>query len=241
MNRKLLWFSIGLKTRSCLIKNRLRGKPVRSFISRMSNLLFALLTLALMATVVHEVFQLPVTVTLETKILAGETMSGDNVPVIAEAVQMRFEALEQEKEILQEREIEHYMEKFSLDRSLARSIYDISLDEKLEPELIFGIIWKESRFNPNAVGKIGEIGLMQVRYGTALCVDPGATRKKLFDPAYNIRIGIKHLKDHLHFYRGDKRLALLAYNRGRGKVNGLLKGGLSPANGYAASVLNKNF
>ena len=88
------------------------------------------------------------------------------------------------------------------------------------------------------MGIVGEIGLMKVRYGTALTFDPGATRKKLFDPAYNIRIGIKHLKDHLHFYRGDTKLALLAYNRGRGRVNELLGMGINPANGYASRVLN---
>ena len=75
----------------------------------------------------------------------------------------------------------------------------------------------------------------------ALSVDPGATPGKLNDPAYNIRIGIKHLKDHLHFFRGDMQLALLAYNRGRGKVNELVNLGVNPSNGYASKVLESNF
>jgi len=37
----------------------------------------------------------------------------------------------------------------------------------VDPRLVKAIIWKESRYRVNAVGKAGEIGLMQV-YGTAV-------------------------------------------------------------------------
>lgn len=133
--------------------------------------------------------------------------------------------------------IEDYSKRFSVEPKLAKLIYDISKDEQIDPELVFRIIRAESRFKPDCVGIVGEIGLMQVRYGTALTIDPGATRKKLFDPAYNIRIGIKYFKEQLRFYRGDIKLALLAYNRGRGRVNELLSKGIDPANGYAARIL----
>jgi Transglycosylase SLT domain len=237
MNKKIFWFSMDLKTKRFLRKSRLRNHWFKSMLTRFSNLVFALTTLACIATVVHELCQFQVPVSLETKVLSGEIISDNEISEIVEAKRMHLVALENEAQIVLEDEIKHFAESFSVDRSLARLVYDISLDEKLEPELIFNIIWQESRFNPNAIGKIGEIGLMQIRYGTALCVDPGATPKKLHDPAYNIRIGIKHLKDQLHFYRGDTRLALLAYNRGRGKINSLLGAGINPANGYAARIL----
>lgn len=240
MNKKIFWFFIELKTRSFLRKKRLRRNGIKRLMSRLSNLVFALTILTCMVTVMHELLQLKVPVSLHTKILAGEITSDNEIPVIAEAKQFRLLALDREAQIMQEREIEHYSEKYSADPGLARLIFDISVDEKLEPDLIFNIIREESRFKPNAVGNLGEIGLMQIRYGTALCIDPGATPKKLFDPAYNIRIGIKHLKDHLHFYRGDTRLALLAYNRGRGRINHLLSSDVNPANGYAARVLGDN-
>ena len=240
MNKKVFWFFIELKTRNFLRKNRLRRNLIKRLMSRLSNLVFALIILTCMVTVMHELLQLKVPVSLHNKILAGEITSDNEIPVIAEAKQFRLLAMEREAQIMQEREIEHYAEKFSVNTGLARLIYDISLDEELEPDLIFNIIRTESRFKPNAVGNAGEIGLMQLKYGTALCIDPGTTPKKLFDPAYNIRIGIKHLKDHLHFYRGDTRLALLAYNRGRGRINRLLGSGVNPANGYAARVLGDN-
>ena len=72
---------------------------------------------------------------------------------------------------------------FNCDLQLARLVYDISEDEEVDPELVFRVIRTESRFVTDCVGKVGEIGLMQVRYGTALTIDRGATRKKLYDPA----------------------------------------------------------
>jgi len=133
--------------------------------------------------------------------------------------------------------IEGYAKRFGIEPKLAKLIYDISKDEQIDPELVFRIIRAESRFKSDCVGIVGEIGLMQIRYGTALTIDPGATRKKLFDPAYNIRIGIRYFKEQLGFYKRDIRLALLAYNRGRGRVNELLSRGIDPANGYAAGIL----
>ncbi|MBN2289228.1 MAG: transglycosylase SLT domain-containing protein [Candidatus Glassbacteria bacterium] len=209
--------------------------------SRLSNLVFALTTLVCMVTVVHELFSLQIPVTLETRIMEGGIISDSEIPEIAAAKRMHQAALAQEDRIMLEREIEDYAGKFSVNTGLARLIYDISIDEGLEPELVLNIIWQESRFKTDAIGKAGEIGLMQIKYGTALCVDPGATHKKLLDPAYNIRIGIKHLKDQLHFFRGNTRLALLAYNRGRGKINSLLSDGINPSNGYAARILGNNF
>ena len=240
MSSKIFWFFTNLKTRTFLIRKRIRGNGIKRLLSRLSNLVFAFTVLACSAAVVHGVFQLSVPVSLDTKILTGEIISDNEIAVIAEAKRMRMAALEQEERILLERKIEHYAVRFSVAPGLAMLIHDISADEGLEPELVFNIIWQESRFKPTAIGKAGEIGLMQLKYGTARSIDPGVTRKKLFDPAYNIRIGIKHLKDHLHFYRGDTRLALLAYNRGRGRINRLLDSGVNPANGYAARILGYN-
>jgi soluble lytic murein transglycosylase-like protein len=162
------------------------------------------------------------------------------VPFIAQAKGMRWVALKRSVDLKNGRKLDNYMERFGIDRKLAGLVYSISRDEGMDPELIFNICWVESQFNPDAVGSVGEIGLMQVRPETAATIDPGVTTEKLHDPAYNIRIGIKHLKDQLHFYRGDIRLALLAYNRGRNTINTLLLLGLNPANGYAAKVLDSN-
>ncbi|MFH1068987.1 MAG: transglycosylase SLT domain-containing protein [Candidatus Glassbacteria bacterium] len=205
-----------------------------------ANLLLAVVGVALMATVVRGVYQLPQTISVESKIRAGALIPDREIPAIAEAIAMRQAAEELAGRTQTSKEIRQYASRFGIDHELARMIYDISVDEAIDPELIFRIVWVESQFKQDCVGTVGEIGLMQVRYSTAVTIDPGATRNKLFDPAYNIRMGIKHLKDHLHFYRGDTRLALLAYNRGRGRVNELLTLGLNPSNGYARKVLETN-
>jgi len=239
MHTLLLTLRIYIKTRRCLQDGRYRNRWIKSLWGPCSNFLFSLIAVALVTTVVHGVYQLPgESISLETRIRAGEVIPDSEVPLIAEAIAMRTSAVEKSSRIKMCNEIRNYVSCFGIDLKLAKLIYDISKDEQIDPELIFRIIWAESRFEHDCVGLVGEIGLMQVRYSTALTIDPGATRKKLFDPAYNIRIGIKHLKDHLHFYRGDTKLALLAYNRGRGRVNELLGLGINPANGYASKVLN---
>ena len=43
----------------------------------------------------------------------------------------------------------------------AASIYD------MDPALIKAVIWRESRFNPDARGAAGELGLMQIRDAAA--------------------------------------------------------------------------
>jgi len=239
MHKLLIKLKIYIKTRQCLRDGRYRKSCIKRLWDSSSNFLFSLFVVALMATIVHGVYQLPgESISLETKIKAGEVIPDNEVPLVAEAIEIRLFAMKKSNEIQMCKEIWNYAGRFGIDLKLAKLIYDISKDEQIDPELVFRIIWAESRFKPDCVGIVGEIGLMQVRYGTALTIDPGATRKKLFDPAYNIRIGIKHLKDHLHFYRGDTKLALLAYNRGRGRVNELLSLGINPANGYASKVLN---
>lgn len=240
MRKQLLKLSIYLGTRRCLKNGRLRRFSLNRVLNFSSNLVFSLIVVALMATGVRAVYHLPDSLSLEAKIRAGEAIPDSEVRPVAEATAVRKAALIEVARLGTSNQVRHYAERFGIDTKLSQLIYDISRDEDVEPELIYRIIWAESRFKPDCVGDIGEIGLMQVRYGTALTVDPGATRKKLFDPAYNIRIGIKHLKDHLHYFRGNMQLALLAYNRGRGRVNELLQLGINPSNGYARKVLESN-
>ena len=60
----------------------------------------------------------------------------------------------------------------------------------LEPALVKAVVWQESRFNPNARGKVGEIGLMQIQeeaareWAEAERV-PSFEHEHCFDPATN--------------------------------------------------------
>lgn len=240
MRNRALNSTIEKRTRKCLSQGRLRRDVLRPLAAAWSNLLVAAICVALMATVVRGVYQMPQNISTQAKIRAGAAIPDREIPLVASSIAMRQAAERLAGQTRTSKEIRQFASRFSIGHELARLIYDISLDETVEPELIFRVVWAESQFRTDCIGPVGEIGLMQVRYSTAVTIDPGATRKKLFDPAYNIRIGIKHLKDHLHYYRGDTRLALLAYNRGRGRVNELITLGLNPNNGYARKVLESN-
>lgn len=237
MSNDALWSSIERKTKSRLRGAKIRNRSVFKLLTRSSNMLFALFTVTLAATVVHMLYRSPMEISLEEKINIGSVMTDEETPLIAEARQMRLVAMDRADRRESDKEFYRYAVRYDIDWNLARLIYSISESEGVDPDLIFGIIRVESRFNPNAVGSVGEIGLMQIRPETAITIDPGSTVEKLFDPAYNVRLGIRHLKDHLHFFRGDLRLALLAYNRGRGTINNLLMIGENPSNGYATKVL----
>ncbi len=238
MGRSKLDGAIDASTRKCLKQGRLRVSNGAGLLARFGNTVFSIGAVAMMVTVVLGVYRLPDSIPVETMIEAGSVISDSEVPAIAQVAHWHEVATSEAGKIQFNSQVRHFANRFNTDLQLARLIYDISTDEEIDPELVFRVIRTESRFVTDCVGKVGEIGLMQVRYGTALTVDRGATRKKLYDPAYNVRIGIRHLKDHLHYYRGDLRLALLAYNRGRGRVNELLGMGMNPANGYARRVLD---
>jgi len=69
---------------------------------------------------------------------------------------------------------------------------------ELDPLFVLAVIEQESGFNVEARGKFGEIGLMQLRPGTARWISQKSGieyRKKsdLLDPMTNIRLGVRYL------------------------------------------------
>lgn len=111
-----------------------------------------------------------------------------------------------------------------------------------DPLLLVSVIRHESRFNPNAIGRHGEIGLMQIKPKTALWLGEraGLFSKKskdaapseeslkhmLQDPAFNIRIGTTYLAHLRAKFKGDGFLA--AYNMGPGLLLQHLKNRTRP-------------
>ncbi len=84
----------------------------------------------------------------------------------------------------------------------------------VDPELVTAIVSVESGFDPSAVSPKGAQGLMQLMPSTAATL--GVTDP--FDPLQNLDGGVRHLRSLLASYRGDRRLALAAYNAGAGAV-----------------------
>ena len=101
-----------------------------------------------------------------------------------------------------------------------------ALRHHLPPALVKAVVWRESRFDPGAVGKAGEIGLMQLM-DDAAHEWAGAVRatnfvhEHVFDPTTNTLAGSYYLAKLLRRYPGtDDPLpyALADYNAGRGNV-----------------------
>ncbi|MHB8877123.1 MAG: lytic transglycosylase domain-containing protein [Myxococcaceae bacterium] len=120
-----------------------------------------------------------------------------------------------------------------LARRIAASVRRYSELYGRDPNLALAIIAVESDFNPKAISSVGAVGLMQVMPHWKKVL--GIT-DDLENPDVSIRSGLQILGFYQEMYR-DMEMALTAYNRGPGPVDGALMRGTSPKNGYAAKVL----
>ena len=130
-----------------------------------------------------------------------------------------------------------YSAQYKITADLAGAIYDVALSEQLNPGLAFPLVQIESRFDPRATSRAGAVGLTQILPSTARLYEPGLTQEQLYDRVTNLRLGFRYLRDLLERYVANLERALLAYNRGPGKVEELLGAGKDPRNGYSANVL----
>ncbi len=130
-----------------------------------------------------------------------------------------------------------YSTKYGIPAGLAGKVFDASLREGIDPELAFRLVRLESEFNERAVSRVGAVGLTQLMPSTAVQYERGVTREHLLQGETNLRIGFRYLRTLLDMYRGDVRLALLAYNRGEDAVTRDVKNGVNPGNGYDRWVL----
>jgi soluble lytic murein transglycosylase-like protein len=130
-----------------------------------------------------------------------------------------------------------YSTKYQIPADLAAAVYDIALSEGIDPALGFRLVKIESDFKHDAHSSAGALGYTQLQLATARYYDAGITDSKLLQRDVNLRIGFRFLKDLLGQFNNDMPLALLAYNRGPGKVAEILAQGGDPKNGYSDAVL----
>lgn len=96
-------------------------------------------------------------------------------------------------------------------------------DQGLPSPLLAGLVYVESRGNPEAVSSSGALGLMQLKLDSAreaarrLGLPPPA-REDLFEPRLNLRLGAAYLRWMQERFRGDLDLAVMAYFAGPGAV-----------------------
>lgn len=130
--------------------------------------------------------------------------------------------------------------------SFPRTLLEVSQAADIDFRIVLAIADKESQFNPGAIGKSGEIGLMQLMPSTAELVvkrlgleytppeigknGTYASLGSLADPKFNIRVGTAYLRWQINRY-GFNATALRAYNRNPDKATEN-----RPADRYAEDV-----
>ncbi len=117
----------------------------------------------------------------------------------------------------------------------SKTIAEVAKNHGLEPELVMGVVKRESSFNPKCKSRVGARGLMQVmpRTGKHMKCD-----SDLHDPEANIECGCRVLARYLKLYNGNVIYGLSAYNAGPGNSNPSAKGKYLPFNfKYVEKVL----
>ena len=127
--------------------------------------------------------------------------------------------------------------RYKIAASLAGSIFDGAVRERIDPELAFRLVRLESEFNERATSKVGAVGLMQLMPSTARGYKKDVTTEQLYNRDINLRVGFRYLRTLIDQYKGDIRLALLAYNRGDEAVTKDVRAGINPGNGYDQAVM----
>jgi len=132
---------------------------------------------------------------------------------------------------------------------LADKLFAISTGYKIDPILILAVIKHESRGNPYARGvylsggKSGALGLMQIKYESALEVARSVgvkidSPKDLFDPEKNLIVGTAYLLRLIAKYKNLQH-ALIAYNVGFGILDEKLKSGAPLPKKYYNTIMNE--
>lgn len=127
-------------------------------------------------------------------------------------------------------------------QKIAQTIIDESLQHEFDPVFVVSVIMNESGFNPNCIGPVKEIGLMQIRATTGKWMAGRIGihwkgKKALKDPITNIKIGTAYLEYLRGKFDSHARLYLAAYNMGQGNVQDALSRKIWPKD-YAKHVMN---
>ena len=96
-------------------------------------------------------------------------------------------------------------------------------ERKLDPSLIYGVMRRESLFDPLARSSVGALGLMQLMPSTARNVARSLGMKKpgradILSVANNIRFGTQYLRTVMNRFDNNVALAAAAYNAGPSNV-----------------------
>ncbi len=119
--------------------------------------------------------------------------------------------------------VQHASPGTGLPLSDAAVIREQAADKHLDPALIAGVIYAETKFDPRT-SSAGALGLMQILPATAgfIAHKSGGVRfttKDLATPKINVAYGSWYLRYLLDHYDGDEMFAVAAYNAGLANVD----------------------
>lgn len=87
----------------------------------------------------------------------------------------------------------------------------------LPADVAEAVVFVESGYNPTTIGRVGEIGLMQVRPETAAMLGFRGNNAELAEPDVNIHYGVLYLSRAWSLATGDLCRALMKYRAGHGE------------------------
>jgi soluble lytic murein transglycosylase len=128
-------------------------------------------------------------------------------------------------------------------KKIAKSMISEARRYGFDPLFVMAVIQNESSFNPEMVGDVGEIGLMQVRPTTARWIADlykieYRDEKALFDPSVNIKLGVALMDKLRDQFDAHSRLYISAYNIGATKVRSLIEEDRTPRE-YVVAVMRR--
>ncbi len=106
----------------------------------------------------------------------------------------------------------------------ADKILENSVQQKLNPAILFGLVRRESAFNEKAYSPVGARGLMQIMPGTGRQIAKYMKvrwrgNNSLYNPEINLKYGAYYYQKLLKQFDGNYAIALAAYNAGPKRVN----------------------
>lgn len=129
-------------------------------------------------------------------------------------------------------------------RQVAEALVAAQCERGVDALLLLAVAERESRFDPEARGPAGGIGLLQIRAATAEAMArrldiPWRGERSLLDPAVNAQLGAAYLA-RLHRRFGTWEAALAAYNLGPTRFAERIARGHPPSSSYARAILNRH-
>jgi soluble lytic murein transglycosylase len=96
-------------------------------------------------------------------------------------------------------------------------------ERQIDPAVVYGLIRRESAFDPSAKSPAGALGLMQLMPATGETVarrlnEAWQSERSLLDPGLNVRYGTAYLRGLVDRFGGHLALAAAGYNAGPGRA-----------------------